>query len=163
MKQRTHYQQILHLVSRIGRLVNPQHLPVLKRRGISQAQFLALDAMGEADTPMRMSALAQASGLAQSELSRVVDALEDKRWVERIADPLDGRARLVRMTATGERLIQRTYEQAASELASVWSDFTHDEWHRLIDQLARFERGLRRIRPGGPGRAPRTAKERDHG
>ena len=36
--------------------------------------------------------------------------------------------------------------EATEELRGVWSDFTHDEWHRFIDFLSRFESGLRRVR-----------------
>lgn len=146
MKQSSHYQQTLRLVSRIGRLTNPQHLPVLKEMHISQAQFLILDALTEAGSAMRMSELARAAGLQDSELTRVIAELESKKWVDRAVDPEDGRAKLAKLTRPGSRLIHQAYGEVASQLRGVWSDFTHDEWHRFIDYLQRFETGLRRIR-----------------
>jgi DNA-binding MarR family transcriptional regulator len=146
VKQTSHYQQILRLVSGIGRLTNPQHLPVLKRMRISQAQFLVLDGLGEAGGPLRMADLARAARLSDSELTRVVNELEGKKWVERAVDPADGRAKLARMTPTGARLLHHAYDQAGADLLGVWEDFTHEEWHRFIDYLKRFEQGLRRVR-----------------
>jgi len=146
MKQSSHYQQMLRVVSRLGRLTNPQHLPALKQRQISQAQFLILDALTEAGRPTRMSELARAAGLQDSELTRVGAELETKGWVDRTVDPEDGRAKLVRLTRAGSKLIHQAYGEAAGQLQGVWSDFTHDEWHRFIDYLQRFENGLRRVR-----------------
>jgi DNA-binding MarR family transcriptional regulator len=146
VKQSSHYQQTLRLVSRIGRLTNPQHLPVLKEMHISQAQFLVLDALTEAGRALRMSELAWAAGLKDSELTRVIAELESKKWVARAVDPEDGRAKLVKLTLAGTRLIHQAYSEVATQLRGVWSDFTHDEWHRFIDDLQRFETGLRRLR-----------------
>lgn len=157
VKQANHYHETLHLVSRIGRLANPQHLPVLKGMRISQAQFLVLDGLLEASAALRMSEVARAAGLSESELTRVVDELAGKGWVERATDPTDGRAKLLKLTATGARLIRRAHEQATAELRAVWSDFSHAEWHRFVGYLQRFEQGLRRVRtrrlgPARPGR-----------
>src|SRR5512141_1874963 len=137
---------MLRLVSSIGRLTNPQHLPVLRQMHISQAKFLVLDGLAEAALPMRMSDLARVAGLQDSELTRVVAELQGKQWVERTADPEDGRAKLVELTREGARLIHRAHGEAAAHLRAVWSEFTHEEWHRLIDYLRRFESGLRRTR-----------------
>ena len=146
MKQRDHYRQILLLVSRIGRLTNPQHLPLLKDQRISLSQFLVLGSLDGVAPPMRMTDLAEAAGLTASELTRVVAELETKGWVARRADPEDSRAKLVAATAAGARLSRRASEQATTQLRGLWSDFTHDEWHRFIDYLERFERGLKRTR-----------------
>lgn len=160
MKQQSHYQQMLRLVSRIGRLTNPQHLPVLKAMHLSQAQFLALDGMMESGGKLRMSELARVAGLAESEATRVIDELEGKAWVERSSDPDDGRAKLVKLTRAGGRLIREAYTQVTADLEGVWSDFTHDEWHRLIDYLRRFEEGLRRVRNEQSSAAPSARRRR---
>ena len=149
MKQRDHYRQILRLVNGIGRLTNPQHLPALRDRQISLSQFLVLDALessGTAGEPLRMRELAELAGLATTELSRVIAGLEERRWITRRADPDDNRAKLVALTRLGRARIERVHSEATAELRGVWTDFTHDEWHRFIDYLTRFESGLRRVR-----------------
>ncbi|MDP6979136.1 MAG: MarR family transcriptional regulator [Myxococcota bacterium] len=153
MKQQDHYRQILRLVNGIGRLTNPQHLPALRERRISLAQFLALDALGNTSKPMRMRELAESAGLATTELTRVVTSLEEKGWTERRVDPNDSRARQVVLTRSGKTLIKRVQREANADLRDVWSDLTHDEWHRFIDLMQRFESGLRRVRAGARDKA----------
>ncbi len=146
VKQRDHYRQVLGLVHRIGRLVNPQHLPGLRERQLSLSQFLVLDALAESKTTCRMTQLAELSGLTVTELSRVVASLEERRWLARTDDEADSRAKLVRLTEDGKRMIRRVRGEATRELGAVWDDFTHEEWHRFIDYLHRFEHGVRRVR-----------------
>lgn len=160
MKQRDHYRQILRLVNGIGRLTNPQHLPALRERHISLAQFLTLDSLSSSKRPLRMTELAEVAGLAPTELSRLVTGLEEDGLVKRSSDPEDSRARLVSLTRSGGILTKKVHLEATADLRGVWTDFTHDEWHRFIDFLNRFESGLRRVR-GRPisGRASRKNHE----
>ncbi len=162
MKQTSHYQEILRVVSRIGRLTNPQHLPVLKKLRISLAQFLVLDALDDQERPLRMTDLAEAAGLTASELTRVVDELLGKRWIAREIDAEDSRARLIKRTRAGEALMARARRQAGVELLGVWSDFTHEEWHRFIDYLHRFAKGLARAhsQARAPARGRGARRER---
>ncbi|MCP4039930.1 MAG: MarR family transcriptional regulator [bacterium] len=157
MKEKGHYRQLLRLVNGIGRLTNPQHLPALRERRISLAQFLALDALGDSTRPLRMKELAEVAGLATTELTRVIAGLESKGWVERRTDPDDSRARLVALTRTGRSLIKHVHREATADLREVWTDLTHDEWHRFIDLMQRFESGLRRVRASAP---PKTVAKR---
>ena len=54
--------------------------------------------------PVRAAALADRTGLDKSTVSRQVARLVELRLVERVPDPLDGRARIVQLTADGFRL-----------------------------------------------------------
>ncbi len=62
----------------------------------------------------RLSVLAERAGVAKQTATALVDRLEAGGFVERVADPSDGRARLVRMTDRGRRLVPvaRAEEQA---------------------------------------------------
>lgn len=100
-----------------------------------------------------MTELAETSGLAATELSRLVSGLEQDGFVKRTSDPTDKRARLVSLTRAGATLAARVHREATADLRGVWTDFTHDEWHQFIDYLNRFESGLRRVRGN-----PRSAK-----
>lgn len=163
MKQSEHYRQVLRLVSGIGRLTNPQHLPALSERRISLSQFLVLDALVQGEQPLRMAELARLAGVTSTELTRVVAGLEAGEWIVRRTDPGDSRARLVALTPAGRKLYRDAQRQAVHDLRGVWEDFTHDEWHRFIDYLGRFEGALRRERErprrGRDGRA-KTRKDK---
>jgi DNA-binding MarR family transcriptional regulator len=53
----------------------------------------------------RISVLAERAGVAKQTATALVDRLERAGYVERVPDPDDGRARLVRLTAKGRRAI----------------------------------------------------------
>ncbi|MBM9465981.1 MarR family winged helix-turn-helix transcriptional regulator [Nakamurella leprariae] len=49
----------------------------------------------------RMSEVAELANVTLSHLSRVASRLEDRGWIQRCPHPVDGRATLARLTATG--------------------------------------------------------------
>ena len=53
----------------------------------------------------RLSVLAERAQIAKQTATALVDKLERAGYVERVADPTDGRARLVRMTARAKEAI----------------------------------------------------------
>lgn len=54
----------------------------------------------------RLTVLAARTGLTHQSVGEVVAELERRGHVERIADPTDGRARLVRLTESGRALVR---------------------------------------------------------
>lgn len=71
----------------------------------------------------RLTRLAEAAQLTKQAAGFLVDQLERGGYVERVADPSDGRARLVRITPRGYHVIAiATAEQARIET----------EWHRHL-------------------------------
>ena len=51
----------------------------------------------------RLGELANRAGVTKQSMMQVVDDLEECGYVRRVADPIDGRAKLVRLTAEGRR------------------------------------------------------------
>ena len=56
---------------------------------------------------LRARHIAERLGISAASLSDSLRALESKQWIERLADPQDGRATLVRLTAPGRRLARK--------------------------------------------------------
>jgi DNA-binding MarR family transcriptional regulator len=67
--------------------------------------------------PLRPGELAAREGIAAPSMTKTVTALESGGYVERTADPVDGRAWLIRATAAGRRLVESTQEQKLHGLA----------------------------------------------
>lgn len=92
----------------------------LMRWGIRTApQHMSITALGTLATlsagPMRVSALAEREGATQPGMTALVNRLGAAGYARRIADPTDGRATLVQLTAQGEAtLAQRRAERAAA-------------------------------------------------
>jgi DNA-binding MarR family transcriptional regulator len=90
--------------------------------GMTQSQLSALASV-QRDGPLTIGGLAAIENVQPPSVSRIVGALEGEGWVVRVADPTDGRAALVQITAAGDR-----------RLAEVRAD--RDAWlARRIDAL----------------------------
>lgn len=97
------------------------------------------------DGPMRMSDLAEAVRTQPAALTRQVQALEAEGYVERAADPADGRASVVTATSAG-RVAHRRIEAANDELmAEQLDDWTTEELADLVDRLDRLVADLRAV------------------
>lgn len=97
------------------------------------------------DGPMRMSDLDDAVRTHPAALTRQVQALESEGFVERSADPQDGRASVVTVTAAG-RVAHRRIEAANDTLMAEQLDrWTVEELTVLVDQLDRLVSDLRAV------------------
>ena len=88
---------------------------------------------------MRLSDLAAKVELDASTVSRQIKQLEDKGIVERTPDPADGRASLVRLTASGHHTMQATFRRRFERIKSVlepWSERDREQLQTLLTRLA---------------------------
>lgn len=60
------------------------------------------------DRQLRMQDLSARAVLSRTRISRIVGELEADSYVERIADPSDGRATLAKITTTGRAVLKQT-------------------------------------------------------
>ena len=67
----------------------------------------------------RLTTLAQRAGLTHQSVGEVVAVLERRGYVERVPDPADGRARLVRLTEAGSELV-RTAVAVIADIEREW-------------------------------------------
>jgi DNA-binding MarR family transcriptional regulator len=87
-------------------------------------QFLDVDGT-------RVSVLAQRAQIAKQSMAELVAHLERHGYVERVPDPRDRRAKLVRATARGDEVYEIAREFVA-ELESAWARrLGHDKMRRL--------------------------------
>jgi len=77
----------------------------------------------------RVTELAERAHMSHPSMSELVSGLVASGYVERVPDPSDGRARLVRLSRAGRRLQRRALEEIA-DIESAWL-------HRLGPRLAR--------------------------
>jgi DNA-binding MarR family transcriptional regulator len=67
----------------------------------------------------RLTELAARAGMTHQSMGELVSILEQRGYLERLRDPSDGRARLVRLTAKG----RRTARDALREIAAIEADW----------------------------------------
>jgi len=99
-----------------------------------------MDVLFHLATPggMRASALADRLGLDPSTTSRHVATLERSGHVERLADPADGRAWLVKATVAGVRAFEETRALRNALVAHALAGWTPAEMEAFAASLARF-------------------------
>jgi DNA-binding MarR family transcriptional regulator len=110
------------------------------RHGLTLSGLEVLGRLAAADQRrLRLSRLAAETGLSLSRISRIVDALEARKLVERQACPGDGRAINARLTDTGLELAR---EAQTAHFAAVQERFfdrlSTDEVATLAEVFARF-------------------------
>ncbi|MBV9593849.1 MAG: winged helix-turn-helix transcriptional regulator [Actinobacteria bacterium] len=100
-----------------------------------------------AEGPMRSSALAEAVQSDPSTISRQVQALVNDGFVERRADPADGRASVLVVTDRGRRVHLDHKRLRNQHYQTMLAGWTPEELHTLTQLLARFTDDLDAARP----------------
>ncbi|HEY2723208.1 MAG TPA: MarR family transcriptional regulator [Pseudonocardiaceae bacterium] len=88
--------------------------------------------------PLRGSELVERLGLDKSTVSRQVAQLVALGMAERVADPEDGRARVVRLTDRGADQIQQLREERHRRLQERLGHWSEQELHDLAGCLRRL-------------------------
>lgn len=84
----------------------------------AQARLL----MGLDDGGTRLSVLAARAQIAKQTATALVDKLERAGYVERVPDPTDGRARLVRATARAQAAVPAAHAEEAA-IEAEWTAY----------------------------------------
>lgn len=100
---------------------------------VSVSQCYALQAIARREAP-GLNELAAAQFLDKSTASRLVDGLEQKGYVRRAADPQDGRALRLEVTARGRQVLARIERDLLEEQMRLVRDFS-PEVRRATAQL----------------------------
>lgn len=131
------------LLSRVARSLQHRARERLAPLGLTPAAVRALGVVGRAE-PVRMAELAERLRVVPRSATTTVDLLVEAGLVERVPDPGDRRAVLVRLTGSGRARqdeLRTERRRAAEELLAVLAE---DERAHLHELLARVDEGLRR-------------------
>jgi DNA-binding MarR family transcriptional regulator len=99
---------------------------------VSMREYDVLYTLSKCQEPLRIGELHRHVLLSQPALSRLVDRLVDRGFVERCADPADGRGVRLSLTDGGrDRQHQIGRRHARSVARAVTAELTADELHHL--------------------------------
>ncbi|GAA2814646.1 MarR family transcriptional regulator [Kribbella solani] len=99
-------------------------LPAVRRLNFSALSVLhTLDRNG----PLRLTDLLATEQLKQPALTSLIAKLEQDGLLERRADPTDGRASLISLTAAGAEIVNSRHAHRVSKLAHLVDQLTPDE------------------------------------
>ncbi|MFI7667375.1 MarR family winged helix-turn-helix transcriptional regulator [Nocardia sp. NPDC049526] len=94
--------------------------------------------------PMTLGQLSEAVGQDVSTLNRRTAAMVRDDVVERIPDPDGGMARKFRITAEGERQLDRERDESLQTLATILADWSPQDAAAFADYLQRFNIDIER-------------------
>jgi DNA-binding MarR family transcriptional regulator len=92
--------------------------------------------------PSTLNDLVAAMRLDKSVLSRVVDGLERKHAVRRVANPADGRSALITITRSGSTRYMKVEHHVEAEYVEVLADFSPSVRKQLVALLGRLTAAL---------------------
>ena len=107
--------------------------------------------------PRRVSVLAECIHSDVSTVSRQVSTLVGHGLLEKVSDPDDGRAQVVRLSPVGHDLLHQIQDQRAEWFRTIMDDWTPQEASEFAAYLERFGGALERSRERLS--APRTTTE----
>ena len=107
----------------------------MQAAGLSLARAKVLDRLSTAG-PLRQQALAEAFGFAPRSITDMVDGLERDGLAERLDDPDDRRAKLVRITASGDRALDASLQVRDGLVHHIFGALTAAERVEMARLLA---------------------------
>src|SRR5687768_18415204 len=106
---------VLWTIIGAGQRIQDKMESALADSGLSLAKLKALRHLIEADAPMALGQLAEKIACVKSNVTQLVDRLENEGLVKRIPDPTDRRSVLASVTDQG----RAKYEAGASALSAA--------------------------------------------
>ncbi len=106
---------------------------------LSMTSMSALDRL-QSEGPLRVSELAQRESMTQPGVTLLVNRLSEAGHVERVSDPTDRRAALVRITARGSVLLADRQAERARILRERIAGLDAEEQQLLSDALPAIEK-----------------------
>jgi DNA-binding MarR family transcriptional regulator len=125
-------------IFRLRGVLDPTHaVPGL---GASMSETMALGRL--AGGPATQQDLGGYLGLEKSTVSRLLDGMAAKGWVEREPDPANRRYRTVRLTPAGKRVAQQVAEAVRQRHARIIATLTPEERAALTVALNGLSRAI---------------------
>ena len=113
--------------------------------GLTPAQFDVVATLGNTEG-MNPKQLGEKTLITKGTLTGVIDRLQHKQLVERLPDPRDGRAQIVRLTAEGQTLFEQVFPAHGVHISRVFANVPESQQEQtrvlLADLRAAFESTL---------------------
>lgn len=127
----------------------------LSREGLTPPQFRVLRAIAK-NGAMPLNRISQEMLVTPPNITGVVDRLESKRLVKRVADEEDRRATIIELTSKGRRLQEILAKRYNKFMKEVLLEFTDNEQITLRSLLLKLEQEIRRKNRGREGKLKDT-------
>ena len=110
------------LLARASQLISGEFHRIVRAKGLSVAEWRVLGSLA-GSPPISISRLSQVSVTKQPTVTRLIDRMEERGQVRRIAHETDRRVTLVAITASGMRQVSSLIRQAREHERRVLEPF----------------------------------------
>ena len=124
-------RDLLHVTMRMMRSIAQE----MRRSPGSLAPAQMASLMRLSSGPAAMSELARHLAVSVPTVSKSIDVLADRGWVERWTDPADRRQTFVGLTAEGRRVTTAMKRQSRRHVAALLGSLTSDQRTQLMTTL----------------------------
>lgn len=127
-----------------GKLIEKEAYRILRPLGLTDSQFNVMMLLkyqtenGESD----QTRLGDMLLVNRSNMTGLIDRMEQAGWVERFADATDRRVNRVRLTKAGNDLLEKAEVLYNQSIATIMQHVSDDESKRLCRSLERVRKGL---------------------
>ncbi|WP_071395518.1 MarR family winged helix-turn-helix transcriptional regulator [Bacillus tuaregi] len=130
------------VLSRAYRAVNEQVNKRIQRYGLNPTEFAVLELLyHKGDQPLQ-----QIGGkilLASGSMTYVIDKLEKKGYITRIACAEDRRVTFAQITESGKKLIEQVFPSHRNEIERIMSVLSSEEQETAIDLMKKIGLSLK--------------------
>jgi DNA-binding MarR family transcriptional regulator len=135
---------LIALLSQVRDAVAAELYSGLAERGFAELRPAHGCVFGNIDEPgARLTELADRSGLTKQSVGEAVADLEQLGFVERVADPEDGRAKIIRLTSHGADALaaaEEIFSGIEARFAAEVGQERFDEFRETLTRLAELSR-----------------------
>ncbi|KAB7669341.1 MarR family winged helix-turn-helix transcriptional regulator [Bacillus sp. B1-b2] len=125
------------VLSRAYRAINENVNKLISTYGLNPTEFAVMELLyHKGDQPLQ-----QIGGkilLASGSITYVVDKLEEKGYLRRVACPTDRRVTFAQITEEGKKLIENIFPNHEQKINDLMSELTTDEKNTAIELIKRL-------------------------
>jgi len=109
----------------------------IRSLGLTPSQFDIIATLGNTDG-MNCKQLGEKTLITKGTLTGVIDRLEAKKVIRRIASPNDARSQIIQLTRAGEMLFARAFPAHMQHLDRVFTQFSQTHLDNLTHALQKL-------------------------
>jgi DNA-binding MarR family transcriptional regulator len=91
---------------------------------------------------MPYKTLGEKTLITKGTLTGVINRLEDKELIQRVASKTDGRSQIIRLTETGNALFERTFPEHLQFINRLFNDYSTEDITALEADLVRLQNAV---------------------
>ena len=148
------------LASYLMRRSNVRTFNTIAERDLSFTQIKALCAMDESSTERCVKDLAESMGVSLAAMSRAIDGLYERGFVDRNEDPVDRRMKRVRLTEAGRSMTSSLAEGRLAGIQEFLASLSDQEASALARALELILDGRPEIAALRPAQMAPAARSR---